>query len=116
MACFNGGEYVSSASSVKFPPHIDFDQLSESDIRFVCASAKLESTFRNLSQNRARRFAGMYFGSSHGLVRIFPGEYRGVDDKCDEYDPRTRPWYTIAASGAKNVVILLDKSSSMRSK
>lgn len=25
-----------------------------------------------------------------------------------------RPWYTIAASGAKNVLILIDKSSSMR--
>lgn len=25
-----------------------------------------------------------------------------------------RPWYTIAASGSKNVLILIDKSSSMR--
>ncbi len=33
---------------------------------------------------------------------------------CDEYDPRYRPWYTIAASGAKNVIILLDKSRSMQ--
>ena len=35
---------------------------------------------------------------------------------CDEYDPRIRPWYTIAASGSKNVLILIDKSSSMRLK
>lgn len=56
----------------------------------------------------------MYFGNNRGLFREFPGNYHGNDkDECDDYDPRYRPWYTIAASGAKNVIILLDKSSSM---
>ena len=56
----------------------------------------------------------MYFGSSRGIFREFPGNYHGNDNnQCDDYDPRYRPWYTIAASGAKNVIILLDKSGSM---
>lgn len=56
----------------------------------------------------------MYFGSNRGLFRRFPGEYRARNERCDPYDPRIRPWYTIAASGAKNVLVLIDKSSSMR--
>jgi uncharacterized protein with von Willebrand factor type A (vWA) domain len=56
----------------------------------------------------------MYLGSNRGLFREFPGNYHGDNnDVCDDYDPRYRPWYTIAASGAKNVIILIDKSSSM---
>lgn len=55
----------------------------------------------------------MYIGSSRGLFRRFPGRYSASDGICDEYDPRYRPWYTIAASGSKNVLILLDKSGSM---
>lgn len=55
----------------------------------------------------------MYFGSNRGVFREFPGNFRGKDAKCDDYDPRNRPWYTIAASGAKNIMILLDISSSM---
>lgn len=55
----------------------------------------------------------MYIGSSRGLFRRFPGRYSGNKGVCDEYDPRYRPWYTIAASGSKNIIILLDKSGSM---
>jgi hypothetical protein len=56
----------------------------------------------------------MYVGSNRGLFREYPGNYHGDDsNKCGDYDPRYRPWYTAAASGAKNVIILIDKSSSM---
>jgi hypothetical protein len=59
----------------------------------------------------------MYFASYRGLFREYPGEYRGDDNaQCDDYDPRNRPWYTSASSGAKNIIILLDISSSMMNK
>jgi hypothetical protein len=32
----------------------------------------------------------------------------------DDYDPRMRPWYIAATSGPKNVVIIIDGSSSMK--
>merc|ERR1719419_2098183 len=49
---------------------------------------------------------------------IFLGERRPVRSFTDQgnyrsYDPRFRPWYVSAASGSKDVVILLDVSGSM---
>lgn len=53
-----------------------------------------------------------YFGSWNGVMRIFPGG--SYDKECGSYDPRVRPWYVTASSGPKDVVILMDSSSSMR--
>ena len=36
-----------------------------------------------------------------------------ADGQYKNYDPRIRPWYVSAASGSKDVVILLDISGSM---
>ena len=35
------------------------------------------------------------------------------DGDCIDYDPRFRPWYVAATSGAKNVILLIDVSGSM---
>ena len=35
--------------------------------------------------------------------------------KAGDYDPRLRPWYTIAANGPKDVVVVVDVSGSMSS-
>ena len=56
----------------------------------------------------------MYFGTINGLFRQFPGVENSMDgDEYADYDPRFRPWYVSAATGSKNVVILIDKSGSM---
>jgi hypothetical protein len=52
----------------------------------------------------------MYFGSQNGAFRIYPAKQL---EKCGAYDPRKRPWYIAASSGPKNVVLVLDTSSSM---
>lgn len=52
----------------------------------------------------------MFFGSVSGIFRVSPGTLDTKLGKCDDYDPRMRPWYTIAVSGSKNVVILVDRS------
>ena len=39
-------------------------------------------------------------------------QWPGVKD-CDAYDPRYRPWYAAAASGPKDVVLVIDCSGSM---
>ncbi len=46
---------------------------------------------------------------------MFPGtEMSKYDDgQYKSYDPRIRPWYVKAASGSKDVVILVDVSGSM---
>ena len=57
----------------------------------------------------------MYFGTINGLFRVFPGTENSKDSNGNyrSYDPRFRPWYVLAASGSKDVVILLDVSGSM---
>ena len=46
------------------------------------------------------------------MFRSSPGDYFGSDGKCDDYDPRLRPWYGIAQSGSKRMIILIDGSMS----
>lgn len=55
------------------------------------------------------------------MHRSFPYKLWTVDEeegvegvgRCKAYDPRFRPWYVAAASGPKNLVIVLDMSGSM---
>ena len=60
-------------------------------------------------------YCSMYFGTINGLFREFPGSEMSTDSNGNylSYDPRFRPWYVSAASGSKDVVILLDISESM---
>ena len=52
-----------------------------------------------------------YYGSAEGVLTAYPGV--GVSD-CDSYDNRLRPWYvTTATPLPKNIIILLDCSTSM---
>jgi len=53
---------------------------------------------------------GLYFGSTEGTFRMFPGRHAQY---CAAFDPRIRPWYVAGGSGAKNVVMILDQSGSM---
>lgn len=47
------------------------------------------------------------------MLRVFPGhEWRkSSDGTYTEYDPRLTPWYARTVSGPKNVVVLMDTSS-----
>ncbi|GAX12566.1 hypothetical protein FisN_13Lu031 [Fistulifera solaris] len=51
-----------------------------------------------------------YFGSKEGAFQIVPGRPSKV---CDAYDCTTRDWYGGVSGGARNVVLVLDKSGSM---
>lgn len=54
--------------------------------------------------------ASIYFGSHNGLFRMIPAKHQ---IQCWNYDPRRRPWFVAASSGPKEVVLILDISSSM---
>ena len=59
-------------------------------------------------------FRYLYFGlQSSGDYMQWPalGSTKCKNGKC--YDPRLRPWYAIAASGSKDVLIVIDVSGSM---
>ena len=59
----------------------------------------------------------LYFGTKDGIIVNFPGFVWGdqtTPDGCDEYyDSRLRPWQMTAATGPKNIVLILDVSGSM---
>ncbi|XP_064625749.1 voltage-dependent calcium channel subunit alpha-2/delta-2-like isoform X2 [Lineus longissimus] len=93
------------------------DEVPRSDrevIRSVMFTHGLEKIFRkNAGDDPYLRW--QYFGSSTGVIRMFPGREWDTNFAgfYNDYDPRTRPWYIAATSGPKDVVIILDCSLSM---
>ncbi|XP_078488375.1 voltage-dependent calcium channel subunit alpha-2/delta-3-like isoform X2 [Ciona intestinalis] len=59
-----------------------------------------------------------YFGSTEGYIRVYPGfQWRmraGPHDQLNIYDCRTRLWYTQSSTYPKDMIILLDRSGSMK--
>ena len=82
---------------------------SENYNGMICATQGLDTTFKAKFETDGDWLAWQYFGSDQGMFRSYPGGPRAEDD----YDPRRRPWYTIAANGPKDVVLVVDTSGSM---
>eukprot|EP00755_Sulcionema_specki_P004533 Sspe_Gene.30291::Locus_14956_Transcript_1_1_Confidence_1.000_Length_613::g.30291::m.30291 len=74
---------------------------------FVCGGSGLDETFTANMQGARGLSAYQYVGHQTGVLRMFPGSpiQAGV---CEDYDPRTRPWYAAAATGPKDVVVVFD--------
>ena len=78
--------------------------------KFVSSSSR---SF-NFSRALPPRIGYQYFGhQSSGGYGQWPKTDLSESSMCREYDPRFRPWYTGAATGPKDVVLVLDKSGSM---
>jgi len=77
----------------------------------VCGTKVLDATFREIQEGLADAALYSYIGTWNGLLRNYPGQVWSCDAT---YDPRIRPWYRAASSGPKDVVIVVDKSGSMR--
>ena len=78
-----------------------------------CMSGFLETNFLHVSGKEADldRIGYLYSGfQALGTYNQWP-----ATDSCNwgSYDPRLRPWYVGAASGPKDVVIVIDTSGSM---
>ena len=55
-----------------------------------------------------------YFGSKLGSFRIIPAAYlEGSWCYEEPFDPRHRPWYVAAASGKKDMILVIDRSKRM---
>ena len=58
----------------------------------------------------------MYGDQGAGMFAILPGRDKSKEQCAGSYDPRLRPWYSSAASGPKDVVVVIDTSGSMSNK
>ena len=82
--------------------------------REACWTQPLDEVFENTTSiSNSPNLRWQYFGTPSGNTRIYPG---APQQDCLGYDPRVRPWYVAATSGQKNVIIVLDKTASMKYK
>ena len=87
--------------------------LTQEIVTEECWTRTLDNTFiRNFETDRTRTnsLRWQYIGTPTGFYRILPGV---TQEACFSYDPRIRPWYVAATSGPKNVILVIDVSSSM---
>ncbi|PAA92856.1 hypothetical protein BOX15_Mlig015658g4 [Macrostomum lignano] len=99
-------------STIKIPDDVPRD-LNET-IFTVEWTYELERIFNETYQNDSS-IRWLYFGSSTGVTRLYPGREWSSNfvGFYTDYDPRIRPWYIAATSGPKDVVIIIDCSASM---
>ena len=109
---------------VWFPPNSpSTSKLAEN----LCWMNGMNSIYRDVDTTRANgneERIWTYMGNQEsGIMQMFPGmvglgpNYR-TDQGCkvnegEYFDPRIRPWYVAAATGPKDVILLLDTSGSM---
>ncbi|MCY3412905.1 MAG: VWA domain-containing protein [Candidatus Heimdallarchaeota archaeon] len=71
-------------------------------------SSKLDHIFKELYDTNEDSTIWLYMGFEEGVHRSYP-----FHKISRTYDPRVRPWYVSAVTGAKDVIIVMDKSGSM---
>lgn len=77
-------------------------------MQYICVSTGLESYFEDLNKERNKNFIWSYVSNNQGLTRYYPSSLL-----CIDFNPHFRPWYVGAASGQKNIIVLVDISVSM---
>nr|CAI5865406.1 unnamed protein product [Callosobruchus analis] len=76
-------------------------------------SEALDLVFKyNLEQDPSLTW--QYFASPHGFMRHYPAIQWSDEQYNKTYDFRTRTWYTEAITSPKDIIVLLDRSGSMK--
>ncbi|XP_046806243.1 voltage-dependent calcium channel subunit alpha-2/delta-4 isoform X1 [Lucilia cuprina] len=105
-----------SLSSILVPNGVSLD---EGDVKAALQwSSHLDPLFQN-NLERDPALSWQYFGSTSGFLRRFPGTAwppEGSKGSKQIHDFRTQNWFVQAASSPKDIMILLDSSSSMSEK
>eukprot|EP00340_Litonotus_pictus_P004382 CAMPEP_0170517622 /NCGR_PEP_ID=MMETSP0209-20121228/3545_1 /TAXON_ID=665100 ORGANISM="Litonotus pictus, Strain P1" /NCGR_SAMPLE_ID=MMETSP0209 /ASSEMBLY_ACC=CAM_ASM_000301 /LENGTH=554 /DNA_ID=CAMNT_0010802911 /DNA_START=101 /DNA_END=1765 /DNA_ORIENTATION=+ len=104
--CDEPGIQLSATSTIKLadvydPPSSPTDKKVK---EAACTTLQGESILEKADKMIKWRYVGTY----NGVYRNYPGV-----NSCKKYDPRIRPWYVGAATGAKNVVLIMDTSRLM---
>ena len=89
--------------------------------RAQCLGRELATQYQRVATkeyNDLGRIGYQYFGDHDAGVMVQWPEMEWCKDDGitpPDYDPRFRPWYSLAASGSKDVVLVIDRSGSMYS-
>ncbi|KAG5675047.1 hypothetical protein PVAND_004986 [Polypedilum vanderplanki] len=116
MKRFEGLPVNVSLSSVLFANNVD---LSDAEVQSsISWSSHLDPLFaNNLEKDSA--LSWQFFGSKSGFLRRFPGTAwppEGSRGSREIHDFRNEDWFIQAASSPKDIIILLDSSSSISTK
>ncbi|CAH8292246.1 unnamed protein product [Heterobilharzia americana] len=79
-------------------------------------TAELEDIFK-MNAKLDPTLKWQYFGSSTGFFKYYPGamwEIQLDEYRLDFFDCRSQPWYLQASAYPKEMIILIDKSGSMK--
>jgi hypothetical protein len=111
--CTSGG-MVDLESAVLFERENGYDHNTASARRMQCMAGAVNGEFLRVAakehvEHPDRIGFQMFGGQESGAMANWPA----VEWCSDEYDPRFRPWYSSAASGPKDIVIVIDISGSM---
>jgi uncharacterized protein YegL len=96
--------YLTSLQETENP----LSHVNSTVVATINRSAKMDIVFQQL-YNAYSEHVWLYMGYEYGVHRSFP--WHGPYSRT--YDPRTRPWYIGAITGAKDAVIIMDESGSM---
>ncbi|CAH8489851.1 unnamed protein product [Schistosoma turkestanicum] len=108
-------QYVCYNFSVVHVPTNVYD-LSDKLKRIGNWTTELDKVFK-LNAESDPTLKWQYFGSSTGFLRYYPGamwEIQLDEYRLDFFDCRSQPWYLQASSYPKEMIILIDKSGSMK--
>ena len=105
------GRQAMLSSSVSFAASLDVETRTQ-----MCA-LHLDTTYTSIAAAYPSA-KWQVFGTKTGYYQSFPGHVLSgmagtACSSATEYDPRIAPWFVSAASGPKNVIIMLDISGSM---
>lgn len=102
-------------STVQLPKNANFS--NKQLVEFVCVTKKSEQAMKNVLQNATTSGSGwVRLVSKENVVRMFPGAPQArAKDTCDTAaNPHSAaPAYSIGATGPKDIVFVVDTSSSM---
>eukprot|EP00210_Caulerpa_lentillifera_P007422 g7093.t1 len=103
----------------RLPPGTDPDHMSAHLKESICLYGNLKEPMQKLIPKKKANW--LTFGTIHGSMHIYPFRplQRGLEDGdrklngCMKYDPRIRPWFIAASTRPKDIVFVIDSSTSM---
>ena len=109
QSCSQPGVYIATESGMRFQEQ-DMSSLSADSRQMVCVTAQLQTEFKKSDEDRDG-YSFSYVGTWLGSFRKYPAvKDPKIGEFCQDYNPLVRPWYMSAATGAKNIIIMIDTS------